>query len=139
MSAAGPARSMSGWAIFKGWARRRLARLRRRLPYLVWHGDEIDVGVTFFNFPLQEGLDLEGAYRHLHSGKIHEIEKALRDVGVTFDKGMGFGGRDWEWDWSLEGPISVSFRRRAKRPELRYSNRTLTNAADALHKIARRS
>jgi len=39
--------------------------------------------------------------------KLFKIEKLLYDIGVTFDSGAGFGGRDWEWDWSLKGPVKV--------------------------------
>jgi len=39
--------------------------------------------------------------------KLFKIEKLLYDIGVTFDTGAGFGGRDWEWDWSLKGPVKV--------------------------------
>ena len=49
---------------------------------------------------------------------MHEID---RQVLRYFDLGLikhepGIGGRDWEWDWSLSGPISVTFRGRAARP-----------------------
>ncbi|NOQ49122.1 MAG: hypothetical protein GQ553_00435 [Nitrosomonadaceae bacterium] len=44
--------------------------------------------------------------------KLFEIEKKLLEIGVTFDTGAGFGSRDWEWDWSLKGPVTVT----AKKP-----------------------
>lgn len=93
-----------------------VTRLRRRLPYLVWRDDEIDVVVTFPAATLPAGLDLHDAMRELYSGPLHEIESQLSRLGIGFDKGVGFGGRDWEWDCSLSGPISVRFRRRSKRP-----------------------
>lgn len=44
-----------------------------------------------------------------------QAEEALRALGLTFDTGAGMGGdameRDWEWDWSLSGPVEVKFRR----------------------------
>ena len=40
--------------------------------------------------------------------KLFEIERKLRELGVNFDTGGGCGGRDWEWDWSLEGPIKLT-------------------------------
>lgn len=41
--------------------------------------------------------------------EVMEAEKALRKLGITFDTGAGFGFRDWEWDFSLKGPINVYF------------------------------
>lgn len=95
----------------------RLIRLRRRLPYLVWYGDELDVRVTLN----QDKLDptAENPFRQLFGGAFFEIEKTFREMGIGFDTGMGCDGRDWEWDWSLKGPISVTFRGRAKHPERR--------------------
>jgi len=40
--------------------------------------------------------------------KLFEIERKFREIGVHFDTGGGFGGRDWEWDWSLKGPIKLT-------------------------------
>lgn len=37
-------------------------------------------------------------------------ESALRAIGVTFDMGSDGNVRDWEWDWSLKGPISIEAR-----------------------------
>lgn len=39
-----------------------------------------------------------------------EATRALRAAGIGFD--MGTCGRylDWEWDWSLRGPIQVVFK-----------------------------
>jgi len=39
--------------------------------------------------------------------KLHQIEELLLEIGVSFDTGAGFGNRDWEWDWSLKGPVMV--------------------------------
>lgn len=39
--------------------------------------------------------------------KVLQIERLLGELGITFDRGIGFGGRDWEWDWSLSGPVTV--------------------------------
>ena len=39
--------------------------------------------------------------------KLHQIEELLSEIGVSFDTGAGFGNRDWEWDWSLKGPVKV--------------------------------
>jgi len=41
--------------------------------------------------------------------KILEMEKILHEVGISFDTGTGFGCRDWQWDWSLKGPVQVSY------------------------------
>jgi hypothetical protein len=39
---------------------------------------------------------------------LFEIEKLFAKNGITFDTGTGFGKRDWQWDFSLEGPIEVT-------------------------------
>lgn len=92
-----------------------LIRQRRRLPYLVWWNDELDVSVTFS----QDRLNPDGGIEQLWSGAFADIERSMGHLGIHFDKGMGAAGRDWEWDWSLEGPISVRFRGRACHPETR--------------------
>lgn len=99
--------------------RGRLIRLRRKyIPHLVWHGDQIDVLVTFKEDRLRAAT-LDEAMADFGRGSLHEVKKHLNDIGISFDTGLGPEGRDWEWDWSLQGPISVTFKRRAKRPELR--------------------
>lgn len=105
------------------------ARLRNRLPHLVWRGDEIDVRVVFTadKLPHIEGESIEDALREaqreLDSSPLVEMEQALSRLGVSFDKGMGPDGRDWEWDFSLRGPISVQFKRRAAKPERRVGRK----------------
>lgn len=71
-----------------------LVLIRRRFPHLVWYGDEIDVSVTIKANP----------------NLAADVESALDDIGLSFDRGGNLDERDWEWDWSLRGPISVSFR-----------------------------
>lgn len=39
--------------------------------------------------------------------KLYEIQKLFREMGISFDSGAGGGVRDWEWDWSLKGPVKV--------------------------------
>jgi hypothetical protein len=118
-------RMMTPWEQFWSNARGRLIRFRRKLPYLVWYGDELDVRVTFFDDALQEDHDIEGGLRQFQSGELHTIQRRLNELGITFDSGMGAAGRDWEWDWSLKGPISVTFRRRCQNPQYRASLHTL--------------
>jgi len=40
--------------------------------------------------------------------KLHEAEKCLLEAGISFDTGAGFGCRDWNFDWSLRGPVKVT-------------------------------
>ncbi len=97
-----------------------------KIPRLVWYGDEVDVTVTFSEDPMDPDDPEGGLYR----GGLAEIETQFRHMGITFDKGQGCGGRDWEWDWSLEGPVNLKFRSRAKKPEKRFSKKpklTLVN------------
>lgn len=92
-------------------AKNAVVRFRRKyIPYLVFYGQELDVGVTWKENKLQPTESLECASKQLKSGRMHEIERMMLEIGVSFDKGLGVRGRDWEWDWSLEGPISVRFR-----------------------------
>lgn len=121
-------REMTRWGLFfsrlNGWWYRNVSR---RLPRLVWVGDEIDVRVTFSQDPMNQDDPIQGLY----SGGLYEIEKQLSQMGVSFDRGQGCGGRDWEWDWSLDGPISVAFHSRAKRPERRKAKERPTLTAVA--------
>lgn len=94
----------------------RLSRLKRFIPRLVWPGDEVDVVITFTENKLQQDAN---PLRQLWQGALPQIEMQLAEIGVEFDKGLGPDGRDWEWDWSLRGPVRVKFRSRAKRPHLR--------------------
>lgn len=97
----------------------KLTRLRRKLPHLVWYGDELDVTVTFSQHRLPEGVGIDEAVSYLYRSRMAEIEQAISDIGISFDRGGGYDGRDWEWDWSLKGPISIRFRHRATKPERR--------------------
>ena len=87
------------------------SRISRRFPRLVWYGDEIDVRVTF------KGIGVLGGGFEQE----FDADRLFRDMGINFDTGCGCHGRDWEWDWSLRGPISVKFRGRAKHPERRIA------------------
>ncbi len=100
------------WSRFKVWCYRNISR---RIPRLVWIGDEVDVRVRFEQDPLNENDPFDG----LFSGGLYEIQKQLLHMGVGFDSGQGCGGRDWEWDFSLRGPISVTFRARGREPQKR--------------------
>lgn len=115
-----------GWKLHRTRLRDALLRFRRRyIPYLVWWGDEIDARVMLKENKLQpiECADVEGAVmvalQQLQRGTFFEVEKHLREVGIKFDTSIGSEGRGWEWDWSLRGPISVTFRGRASKPERR--------------------
>lgn len=63
---------------------------------------------------LQLGGTLQIAVNHDHLEKLFEVERALSEIGVTFDTGTGTTTkkdlgkeklflRDWELDFSLEG------------------------------------
>lgn len=57
-------------------------------------------------------------------GKLRQVENLLLEMGIHFDTGGTVGGcgvRDWEWDWSLRGPVKVSFVRFVEdNPKNRY-------------------
>ena len=103
------------WRI-KQWFRWNVSH---RLPHLIWYGDEVDVTVRFSEDPLDPELDPDDPLAGLFSGILAETRTLLQEAGIDFDTGQGDHGRDWEWDWSLSGPISVAFRRRAKNPDKR--------------------
>lgn len=88
----------------------------RKVPRLVWVGQEIDVQVTFKENRLNSEAD---PMAQLMSGALPEISEKLGELGINFDQGMGMEGRDWEWDWSLSGPISVKFRGHCREPQRR--------------------
>jgi len=68
------------------------ARQRRR---------PVQVGIHF------EELDDEAM------GHVMRAQRQLHDAGVSFDTGTEIPSRtrDWEFDWSLGGPVLVEFRR----------------------------
>lgn len=117
---------MTGWGQFCARLRGAAIRFRRRwIPYLVWHDAEIDCIVTLTEnkLPQINAETPEDAMREcassLSRGSFYEVEKHFAECGITFDKGLGPNGRDWEWDWSLRGPISVRFRGLASKPDRR--------------------
>ena len=54
--------------------------------------------------------------------KLFEIQKLFGEIGITFDSGTGSGCRDWEWDWSLKGPVKVLHRKFKGEPDEKDSN-----------------
>ena len=108
---------------FERWRERIRVELitfrRRRIPYLVWWGDEIDVRVVLMEDKLPAESSIDQAFSSFYGSGIRDVEMKLYQMGVTFDTGMGYHGRDWEWDFSLSGPISVTFKGAASRPERR--------------------
>lgn len=99
----------------------------RRIPKVIWHGDEVDVRIVFTEARLRpriyDSLEAmaEGSLSQLGEGRMAEIEAMLNEIGVTFDRGVGPDGTDWEFDASLRGPVSVKFIGRAKKPGLRQA------------------
>lgn len=71
------------------------------IPSLVWRNDPIEVRVQF---PLSEET-LQAT---------HELREIFTKMGISFDTGGGCGTRDWEWDYSLRGPIEVRFVRKKR-------------------------
>lgn len=123
---AGYPREMTGSERFRVRLWGLATRIRRRyIPYLVWYDSEIDCVVTLTEnkMPQIDAETLEDAMREcaasLRRGSFYEVEKHFSECGITFDRGLGQNGRDWEWDWSLSGPISVRFRGLASRPDRR--------------------
>lgn len=87
----------------------RVARWRLRyIPRLMWHGQQVDIRITFTENRLHAAGHDE-AIGQLKNGQLPEIAKMLHELGIEFDTGLGERGRDWEWDFSLRGPVSVEF------------------------------
>lgn len=42
-------------------------------------------------------------------GKIQQAHRLLGEAGIIFDSSAGGGEIDWEWDFSLQGPVDVTF------------------------------
>ena len=87
----------------------------RRFPRLVWYGQEVEVNIQFVSDRLPHTDSPNEALTYLWDGPLNDARNSLLRAGVEFDQGMGFGGRDWQWDWSLRGPVRVEFLRVAKR------------------------
>ena len=83
---------------------------RKYIPHLVWEGQEVDVLVSFKS----------GALYNTEDKWPWGVEDGMEQLGIKFDMGSGLDGRKWYWDWSLRGPISVSFRRVTEEPEKRF-------------------
>jgi hypothetical protein len=65
--------------------------------------------------------------------KLFAIERLLREMGICFDTGGGCGGRDWEWDYSLQGPVKVLFkgdREQRTAERIKEFGRDVRNRAD---------
>jgi hypothetical protein len=49
-----------------------------------------------------------------HMEKLFQVKKLLHEIGIEFDVGGAYSDtgykRDWEWDWSLRGPVQVTAR-----------------------------
>lgn len=117
VAADGPVPEQTLWQKIRWRLRYYRHALARKIPRLVWPGDELDVRVTF----TAHKLNPDDPFASLFSGAIADLRQHMRAVGVDFDTGCGPDGYDWEWDWSLSGPISVQFKSRAERPGNRRS------------------
>lgn len=82
----------------KLWVRRTVVRC---IPSIVWRRQQVEVGIHF---------DLA----RVELKDILEIERLLSKNNIHFDTGAGCGNRDWEWDYSLDGPVVVRFKRKRK-------------------------
>lgn len=80
------------WQALRRWS-------ARNIPNIVWRRQQVEVGISF---------DLNKVDRK----DLFEIERLLSKNGIHFDTGAGCGNRDWEWDFSLRGPVEVRFKRK---------------------------
>jgi hypothetical protein len=58
--------------------------------------------------------------------KVMEVEKLLNEMGISFDTGGDSTSRNWEWDWSLNGPVNVFFKKFVEdNPNNRYMSKSM--------------
>lgn len=55
------------------------------------------------------GVGIHFDLRKIDIKKIEQIESIFHEMGINFDSGSGCGERDWCWDFSLRGPVRVTF------------------------------
>ncbi|MDD2731185.1 MAG: hypothetical protein PHW33_03630 [Candidatus Portnoybacteria bacterium] len=61
---------------------------------------------------------------------LHSLTRALGLLSVRFDTGGTKDRFDWEWDWSLRGPLKILFRGFTRdNPQNRYVRETETPAS----------
>jgi len=72
---------------------------------------DVEVQITF-DISKMSAEQREAFYRARHE---------LGKVGISFDTGTNGACFDWEWDWSLKGPVRVLFKQFTKNnPKNRY-------------------
>lgn len=106
------------------WYKKLWSNFKHMFPTLVWPGDELNVIVTFENdklvfaredrlgepLPVEEIQKLRAeAEKVIENSPLEEAEAHIRRAGIQFDTGIGATGRDWFFDYSLRGPVSVKF------------------------------
>ena len=64
-------------------------------------GEEVEVTIKFDRTKLTPEQE----------EKVFQAGKLLGEVGIGYDSGGSAEEIDWEWDWSLSGPVKVEFRR----------------------------
>jgi hypothetical protein len=62
-------------------------------------------------------VNIKFTVRPEYMEKLFQIEALLLEMGIEFDMGGAYSDtgayrRDWEWDWSLRGPVKVTARDR---------------------------
>lgn len=83
-------------------------------PKITYHGSR--EGEVLINFDLIK----------IPRKKVMELEKLLNEMGITFDTGGDSTSRNWEWDWSLSGPVNVYFKRFVEdNPDNRYMSKSM--------------
>jgi hypothetical protein len=96
-------------------------KIMRKLPRLVWYGDEVDVLVTFTGDKytpeeLSGGEVVFDNHRNATKMYLNIAEVAMYHAGIGFDRGYGASGRDWMLDYSVTGPMRIKFVGRNKTP-----------------------
>jgi len=94
------------------------SKIEAGMPKPQRHGEEVEVTIQIDTSKMTED----------QKNKMFKAQSLLHELGISFDTGFSCpdGIRDWEWDWSLSGPIKVIFRRFVKdNPENRYNRKQL--------------
>lgn len=82
------------------------------MPHIIFRQNEIEAHISFE----LDKIDPE---------KLFQIEKLLGEMGISFDTGCGCGYRDWFADYSLIGPMHITFARKRKTMRKECSRCTL--------------
>lgn len=88
-------------------------RFMYSMPRLVWPGQEVDVTIHFNGIGLSQRTgDFNEWLAEIKNAEIknyYDAIVALNSMGVHFDTGVGLDCAEWNFDYSLSGPVKVRY------------------------------